>query len=332
LRRYFPGEFLCALMNAQPMGFYPPSSLVRDAQRRGVEVLAPHINLSEAQCDIENGAVRVGLAYVQAVGEEDAKAIVVQQPYTDLGDLARRASANQDVLEALVAAGACDDWGSRRELLWRLGVTARGETVRGGNRQLALPLEPTAEIPELPEQTPWERMLADYKHTSLLGGRPPAAAAAASSQSERVYLPRRWSSTPNGSRIEVAGMAIARQRPCDREGNRLSCCSRTSSTGEPDRAVAGLRGASRHRARRAMILARGKLERSGRNINLLVATLASLRPARSPCSERSRSRPRSPARASLRPPLSDRVSVSRRRPVSPGWWPGPVCRERLYAE
>src|SRR5213076_3292705 len=59
LRRYYPGEFLCALLNAQPMGFYPPSSLVRDAQRRGVEVLPPHIDRSEAMCTIENGAVRV---------------------------------------------------------------------------------------------------------------------------------------------------------------------------------------------------------------------------------------------------------------------------------
>ena len=51
-----------------------------------------------------------------------------------------------------------------------LGVTARGETVAGGNRQLALPLEPTAETPELPAQTAWEQMLADYKHTSLSVG------------------------------------------------------------------------------------------------------------------------------------------------------------------
>ena len=61
-------------MNAQPMGFYPPSSLVRDAQRRGVEVRPPHVNRSEAECDIEDGrAVRVGLGYVQSVGEAEAR-------------------------------------------------------------------------------------------------------------------------------------------------------------------------------------------------------------------------------------------------------------------
>ncbi|MGO9949734.1 MAG: hypothetical protein ACLPWG_23180, partial [Steroidobacteraceae bacterium] len=59
IRRYYPSEFLCSLLNAQPMGFYPPSSLVRDAQRRGVGVIPPHVNRSAARCTIESGAVRV---------------------------------------------------------------------------------------------------------------------------------------------------------------------------------------------------------------------------------------------------------------------------------
>jgi error-prone DNA polymerase len=277
LRRYYPGEFLCALMNAQPMGFYPPSSLVRDAQRRGVEVRAPHINRSEAQCGIEEDAVRVGLAYVQSVGEEDAKAIVAQQPYADLGDLARRASVKQDTLEALVAAGACDEWGQRRQLLWRLGVTSRGESVPGGNRQLALPLEPTAVIPELPAQTPWEKMLADYKHTSLSVGihplqllRPHLAASVCTSAD--------MATAPNGSRIEVAGMAIARQRPATANGIVFMLL-------EDEHGQANLIIPSKvyeeHRAivrGEPLILARGKLERSGRNINLLVASVVSLGP------------------------------------------------------
>jgi error-prone DNA polymerase len=70
LRHYHPAEFLCALLNAQPMGFYPPASLVRDGQRRGVEVRPPDVNRSEAKCSIEDaGAVRIGLP--PAVGELD---------------------------------------------------------------------------------------------------------------------------------------------------------------------------------------------------------------------------------------------------------------------
>ncbi len=221
-------------MNAQPMGFYPPSSLVRDAQRRGVEVRAPHINRSEAQCDIEDGqAVRVGLAYVQSVGEEEAKSVVAQQPYRDLGDLARRAPVKQDVLEALVSAGACDEWGPRRELLWRLGVTPRGETVAGGNRQLALPLEPTAEIPELPEQTPVGADARRLQAHLALGRRPSAAAAAPvpACRSPDERRPRRHSERhahPGGRHGDRAAA------PGDREGHRLHAARGRARPGEPD--------------------------------------------------------------------------------------------------
>ena len=63
LRHHYPAEFLCALLNAQPMGFYPPASLVRDAQRRGVEVRSPDVNLSGARCALEGEAVRVGAGH-----------------------------------------------------------------------------------------------------------------------------------------------------------------------------------------------------------------------------------------------------------------------------
>src|SRR5204863_9703740 len=76
LRHHFPREFLCALLNAQPMGFYPPSSLVRDAQRRGVEVRPPDVNRSEAPCSLEGEAVRIGLEYVRSLGEDEAKVVV----------------------------------------------------------------------------------------------------------------------------------------------------------------------------------------------------------------------------------------------------------------
>jgi error-prone DNA polymerase len=285
LRRYYPGEFLCALMNAQPMGFYPPSSLVRDAQRRGVEVRPPHVNRSLAECTIEDGAVRVGVGYVNAVGEEDARAIEAGRPYADVGDLARRADVKKDALEALVAAGACDDWGPRRQLLWRLGVTARGESVGGGNRQLALPLEPTAEIPSLPVQTPWEQMLADYKHTSLSVGVHPL-------ELLRPHLPAsvltsaELHETPNNTIIELAGMAIARQRPATAHGivfmlleDEHGQANLIVPPNEYERYRAIVRG-------EPLLLARGKLERHDRNVNLLVSSLESLGPlARQAASE-----------------------------------------------
>ncbi len=76
LRHHYPAEFLCALLNAQPMGFYPPASLVRDAQRHGVEVRPPDVNASAAKCRIEGDAVRVGLGYIRSIGEAPAEALV----------------------------------------------------------------------------------------------------------------------------------------------------------------------------------------------------------------------------------------------------------------
>jgi error-prone DNA polymerase len=277
LRRYYPAEFLCALMNAQPMGFYPPSSLVRDAQRRGVEVRPPHVNRSIAECTIEDGAVRVGVGYVNAVGEDDARAIEAGRPYADVGDLARRVDAKKDALEALVASGACDEWGPRRQLLWRLGVTARGEAVGGGNRQLALPLEPTAEIPSLPAQTPWEQMLADYKHTSLSVGVHPL-------ELLRPHLPAsvvtsaELHETPNNTMIELAGMAIARQRPATANGIVFMLLEDEHGQANliiPPNVYEQYRAIVRGEP---LLLARGKLERHDRNVNLLVVSVESLGP------------------------------------------------------
>src|SRR6266511_3295625 len=85
LRHHYPSEFLCALLNAQPMGFYPPASLVRDGQRRGVETRPPDVNVSVATCSNQDGRVRIGLGYVRSVGEEEAKAVAAEQPYAGVG-------------------------------------------------------------------------------------------------------------------------------------------------------------------------------------------------------------------------------------------------------
>jgi error-prone DNA polymerase len=224
LRHYYAAEFLCALLNAQPMGFYPPASLVRDAQRRGVEVLPPDLNESADRCQIQGNTVRIGLAYVRGIGEEPAKAFVAEReqngPFRSVVELAQRAPFDRPGLEALVASGACDSFGwPRRQLLWRLGLTPRSVSVGadGAERQLALPLEATSEIPELPEQTPWERMLADYRTTSLSVGVHPLTLL-------RPHLPQEVATSldfahlENRARIVVAGLVIARQRPATANG------------------------------------------------------------------------------------------------------------------
>src|SRR6185437_12782424 len=97
LRVHYAPEFLCALLNEQPMGFYPPDSLVHDAQRRGIEVLPPHVNRSAVTCRVEQRAVRIGLGYVLGVAEQEVQALVAERErgreYADAGDLAARSGA-----------------------------------------------------------------------------------------------------------------------------------------------------------------------------------------------------------------------------------------------
>ena len=276
LRHHYPAEFLCALLNAQPMGFYPPASLVRDGQRRGVEVRPPDVNLSAATCAIEEGAVRIGLGYVRSVGEEEAKAVAEGQPYADVADLARKAAVNKAALEALVASGTCDRFGERRELLWRVGVVPRPLNAGGGNRQLTLALEPTAPVPDLPPQTDWEQMLADYGTTGLSIGphplellRPHLPVATLSSRELHDHPP---------TTVAVAGMAIARQRPATANGvvfmlleDEFGQMNLIVPPPVYERYRPLVRG-------EPLLLARGKLERVDRNLNVLVSSLESLGP------------------------------------------------------
>ena len=285
LRHHYPAEFLCALLNAQPMGFYPPASLVRDAQRRGVEVLPPEVNRSAAKATLEDVAVRVGLEYVSSVGEDDAAALVEERerggPYRDVRDLAQRAPIDEGGLEALVASGACDCFGSsRRTLLWELGLVPRSASVPGtggAERQLALPLEPTVETPALPPQTEWERMLADYRTTSLSVGTHPL-------ELLRPHLPpgtlssRELLELPHGRRVSIAGFAVARQRPATAKGvvfmlveDEFGQVNLIVPPQVYERFRAIVRG-------EPLLLARGRYERVDRNRNVLVSELETLGP------------------------------------------------------
>ncbi|HKB20401.1 MAG TPA: hypothetical protein VKC65_05250, partial [Gaiellaceae bacterium] len=281
LRHHYPGEFLCALLNAQPMGFYPPASLVRDAQRRGVEVRPPHVNRSEAKCSIEDGAVRIGLEYVSSLGADDAQVVAAAAPFENVVDLAQRTAIGQEGLESLIASGACDGLGaSRRALLWELGLVPRSQSVPGSDgveRQLALPLDPTAQTPELAEPTEWEEMLANYRRTSLSVDVHPM-------ELIRRHLPDGVLSShdlgqaPDRSRVAVAGMAVARQRPATAKGVVFMLLE--DEFGQVNLIVPP-QVYERHRAivrGEPLILARGVFERVERNQNVVVRELETLAP------------------------------------------------------
>jgi error-prone DNA polymerase len=284
LRHHHPREFLAALLNAQPMGFYPPASLVRDAQRRGVEVRPVDVNRSAVKCGLEGDAVRIGLDYVQSLGEPGAKAVVEERerrgPFAGVRELAQRVELDRDRLEVLVASGACDQLGERRQLLWELGLAFRPASVPGSGgeaRQLTLSLDPAAATPDLPQQTPWERMLADYRLTSLSVGKHPLALLRPR-LAEEVVSSRDLGDQPHGRRISVAGLAVARQRPSTANGVVFMLLE--DEFGQVNLIVPpGIYQRFRPLVRsEPLVLARGRFEQVGRNQNVLVDEFESLVP------------------------------------------------------
>jgi error-prone DNA polymerase len=285
LRHYHPAEFLCALLNEQPMGFYPPATLVRDAQRHGVEVLPVDVNLSGARCVVEWSAVRIGLNYISSVGRDDAGVLVAEReaggPFRDVADLARRSRLSYDGLEALVKGGACDGfWKPRRDLLWELGLVSRALSVPGSEgemKQLPLELEPTTETPLLRDLTRWERMLADYRHTNMSIETHPLALL-------RPHLPGGTLSSAelhearHATQVAFAGMTVARQRPSTAKG--IVFMLLEDELGQVNLIVPS-EIYERHRATvrsEPLVLARGRYECVGENRNVLVSSLESLGP------------------------------------------------------
>ena len=225
LRVHHPLEFLCALLDEQPMGFYPPDSLVHEAQRRGIPVLPPDINASAVGCTLEGpstGAVRLGLGYVLGVRADEVAALVRAReeggPFQSVEDLASRAGAGHAALERLAWSGACDVLcGDRRSALWQLGVTAPGRKAAGGAVQLSLPLDVPAP-PELRRLGAWDAMLADYATTGVSAQthpvqllRPVLAARGVASSADLARL-------AHGSRVQVGGLVVARQKPGTAKG------------------------------------------------------------------------------------------------------------------
>ncbi|HEY7077119.1 MAG TPA: DNA polymerase III subunit alpha [Solirubrobacteraceae bacterium] len=250
LRVHYGPEFLCALLNEQPMGFYASDTLAHEAQRRGIELRGPDVNASQALCTVEQiepvPAVRIGLGYVLGVREEEVRALVAAReeggPFASLADLASRAGAGRPALDRLAWAGACDaladaepaaahpgapltaargdppPTAARRDALWRLGIAAPGERLADGETQLSLPL-PLPLAPALRALKPWETMVADYASTGLTLGPHPLKLLR-----ENGALPSGTVSIADlddlhhGARVRVGGLVIARQRPGTAKG------------------------------------------------------------------------------------------------------------------
>lgn len=289
LRVHYGAEFLCSLLDEQPMGFYPPDTLVHEAQRRGITVLAPEINASAVHCTLEPSAqggtpaIRIGLGYVLGVREAEVQVLVAERlrggRYRSLGDLAARAGTGRAALEQLAWAGTCDALagGDRRQALWQLGV-AQPAVRRGGSTQLTLPLDLPA-APPLQRLSAWQEMLADYATTGLTTGRHPLDLLRAHLRRRQVATSAELGGRAHGSRVQVAGFVVARQRPGTAKGVTFMLLEDEQGTVNlviPPPVAARFRLIVRAEP---LILASGRLERhpaAGGQINVLVDRLEGL--------------------------------------------------------
>lgn len=217
-----PAVFYASLLNAQPMGFWSPHSLMRDARRHGVVVLTPDINASPAdatleQCQDSAGglAVRLGVGSVRGVGDPLAQAIQAGRPYVDMEDLVRRVpQLHVAQLEALATAGAFTQcFGlQRRDALWAAGavIQSRPDRLAGVTTGVA--------APHLPGMQPVEEAIADIWATGIApNGHPTEFLRAELARMGVVTAEGLWD-REHESKVLVAGIVTHRQRPSTARG------------------------------------------------------------------------------------------------------------------
>jgi error-prone DNA polymerase len=217
LKVHHPAAFAAALVNSQPMGFYSPGTIVKDAERHGVEVLPARVDASDWDCTLEGGnrvldgdapALRLGLRLVRGLGEAAGRRIEGarrQRTFASVEDLVARAMLDKRELDALARAGTLASFGlARREAMWQ----ARAPREKG----LFEGIEPGDERPELVELTRAEQLALDYRTTGVAVG--DHAMKVVRSELPASYKRARDLSTiPHGARVSTAGVVICRQRP-----------------------------------------------------------------------------------------------------------------------
>ncbi len=210
LKCHHPAEFLCALLNSQPMGFYSPSQLVQDARRHGVHVLPVDVQASAVEAGIEAGAVRLGLQGIAGLSQAGAEAIVARRPaggYASLAALVACTGLGQHDLDALAAAGALKALaGHRRQAAW----AAAGAAVQ---LDLLAGAAPCEALPVLAAPSEAEDIVADYASLGLTLGRHPLRLLRERLAARRFVAARCLAERPDRAFVRLAGIVTCRQRP-----------------------------------------------------------------------------------------------------------------------
>lgn len=215
LRCHHLEVFTCALLNAQPMGFYTPATIVDDAIRHGVEFRGVDINTSEWDCTLEPSsntrpfAIRLGLRYVHGFHEADWFLVVEARAaglFTSVADLDHRARLNARARKALAESGALQQIApGRRVALWKvLGNTTRRDDTLALEHRDDIWFEPL---------NPYDNSTWDYRTTGLSPDGHPLAHLRADLHAQGLPDARTVATFANDRRIRYAGMVICRQRP-----------------------------------------------------------------------------------------------------------------------
>jgi len=226
LKCHFPAAFACALLNSQPMGFYAPAQIVRDAREHGVEVLPADVNASMWDCTLEGAgdvALRLGLRQIDGLPEHVAAALVAERlengPYRDVGELKDRARLSPAHIERLASADCFASMGlSRRQALWDARsliaapdlplFKAAAERDEGAEKaQTTLPQMPLS-----------EEVVADYQTTRLSLKAHPMSFLRASLAERGFVRACDLRERKYRSMVQVAGVVLIRQRPGSAKG------------------------------------------------------------------------------------------------------------------
>ena len=224
LKCHYLAAFTASILNQQPMGFYHPATLVKDAQRHGLHFLPVDVSKSQWNCTLERAAggqgpgdswmVRLGFNYVRGLRREPAEAIAAARPFSSIDDLARRVpELRKDELRILAEIGALHPLTDhRRDALWQ---SERATRPAG---PLLEHLEPAAQSSPLLKMTDTERIRADYYGTGLTIGKHPMRLYRDRLRLNGVLSAIELKRVRNGRLIKVAGCVICRQRPGTAKG------------------------------------------------------------------------------------------------------------------
>ncbi len=224
IKRHHPAEFLAAMLNSQPLGFYSPSQLVQDAQRHGVVVCPVDVAHSDWDCTLEDmpapdapgrPAVRLGLRLVSGLSQEEARRISTaraERPFTSTEDLALRAQIDRHALQQLAAADALQSLaGHRRQQVWDASALQAAPAIlrRAPVNETALELE------EAPEG---EAIVWDYTSTGLSLRRHPLALLRERLNQRRFMTAEQLKAAPDGRLVRACGIVTCRQQPGTSKG------------------------------------------------------------------------------------------------------------------